>query len=151
MGIQNRDLLKAVSEPPFGQELDIIADNIVHMAIFAGVAWGAYLTGPWEHTYWPLLLGGIAVTANAFSLWCVNTVRHLKGNPLRWSRLTSSQRKRLEFVLGNVANRDFSVVVLLCAGLGILPWFLWLGAVGSSFFALFMAWVLRRALLPRSS
>ena len=139
------------AESPFGQELDIIADNIVHMAIFAGVAWGSYLTGPWEQTHWPLLLGAMAILANGFSLWCVNVVRHMKANPLRWSRLNLWQRKRLEFILGNVANRDFSVVVLLAACVGILPWFLWLGAVGSSFFALLMAWILRRALLPRSA
>ena len=139
------------AESPFGQELDIIADNIVHMAIFAGVAWGSYLTGPWAQTHWPLLLGAIAILGNGFSLWCVNVVRHMKANPLRWSRLNLGQRKRLEFILGNVANRDFSVVVLLSACMGILPWFLWLGAVGSSFFALFMAWILRRALLPRST
>ena len=139
------------AESPFGQELDIIADNIVHMGIFAGVAWGSYLTGPWAHTSWPLILGGIAILGNGFSLWCVNVVRHMKANPLRWSRLNPWQRKRMEFILGNVANRDFSVVVLLSAFIGILPWFLWLGAVGSSFFALFMAWILRRALLPRST
>ena len=139
------------AESPFGQELDIIADNIVHMAIFAGVAWGSYLTGSWAQTHWPLLLGAMAILANGFSLWCVNVVRHMKANPLRWSRLNVWQRKRLEFILGNVANRDFSVVVLLFACVGILPWFLWLGAVGSSFFALFMAWILRRALLPPSA
>jgi len=139
------------AESPFGQELDIISDNIVHMGIFAGIAWGSYLTGPWAHTYWPLMLGAMAIFANGFSLWCVNIVRHMRAKPLRWSRLNVWHRKRLEFILGNVANRDFSVVVLMCACVGILPWFLWLGAVGSSFFALFMAWILRRALLPRST
>ena len=45
------------TESPFGQELDIIADNVVHMASFAGIAWGGYLQGPWQHSLLPLVLG----------------------------------------------------------------------------------------------
>ena len=139
------------AESRFGQELDIIADNVVHMAIFAGIAWGAYVTGPWQQSSLPLVLGTIAVMGNGFSFWFVNRVRYMKANPKAWRQISPAQRTRLEFILGNVANRDFSVVVLLFACLGFLPWFLWLGAVGSTFFALMMAWTLRKAFLPHPS
>ena len=139
------------TESPFGQELDIIADNVVHMAIFAGIAWGGYLQGPWQHSLLPLVLGTVAIVANGFSLLFVNRVRHLKVQPMVWQQIPSAQRTRLEFILGNVANRDFSVVVLLFAFLSLLPWFLWIAAVGSAFFALMMGWTIRQALLPKSS
>jgi len=139
------------AESRFGQELDIIADNVVHMAIFAGIAWGAYLVGPWQQSPLPLVLGSIAVVANGFSLWFVNRVRYLKSNPRAWRQMSSVQRTRLEFILGNVANRDFSVVVLMFACLGLLPWFLWLGALGSAFFGLMMGWTLRNAPPPPTS
>ncbi len=136
------------AESPFGQELDIIADNIVHMAIFAGIAWGAYQQGPWAHHPLPLILGAITVVANVLSLLFVNRVRHLRGNPLQWGRLSEKQKTRLEFILGNMASRDFSVLVLLCAVVQILPWFLAVAAVGSSFFVLTMAWILLGSIRP---
>ncbi len=138
------------SESKFGQELDIWADNVVHMAIFAGIACGAYLHGPWELTILPLLLGASAILANIVSLVLVNAARHLRCYPPDRQRLTTWEREQVDFLLGNVANRDFSVVVLLCAGLGLLHWFLALAAVGSWFFVMSMAWLLRRYLTSRA-
>ncbi len=137
------------SESKFGQELDIWADNVVHMAIFAGIACGAYLQGPWEQTHLPLILGASAVLANVVSLLLVNTARHLRSRPRDLQRLSERERQKIEFMLGNVANRDFSVVVLICAGLGFLHWFLALAAIGSWFFVMSMAWLLRRSLVSR--
>lgn len=137
------------SESKFGQELDILADNIVHIAIFAGIACGAYLQGPWEQTHLPLILGASAVLANVVSLLLVNSARQLRSRPLDTQRLSEGERQKIEFLLGNVANRDFSVVVLICAGLGFLHWFLALAAVGSWFFVMSMAWCLRRNIISR--
>ena len=137
-----------LTESRFGQQLDSMADNIVHMGIFCGIAWAEYIHGSWEYRQLPLLLGGVSMVANGFSLCFVNRVQYLKSKPMHWNRLSGMQRSRLDLILGNVANRDFSVVVLLFACFGILSWFLWLGAVGTSFFALIMAWNLRRPSLP---
>lgn len=139
------------SESRFGQELDILADNVVHMAIFSGIAWGAFVEETGSHTYEPLLLGAIAVVANGFCLWLINQVRHLKARLVRWRQLPGWQRTRLEFILSHVANRDFSVIVLLFACFGMLPWFLWLGAVGSCLFVLTLAWTLRQVFLSHPS
>ena len=138
------------AESQFGQELDIWADNVVHMSIFAGIACGSYFHGPWQYTNLPIILGAFAISANAVSLWLVNRARHLRSRPREFRRLTETERTRMNFILGNVANRDFSVVVLLFAGLDILRWFLWLAAAGSWFFVLTMGWILRRTLLRRA-
>ena len=137
------------SESKFGQELDIWADNVVHIAIFAGIACGAYLQGPWEQMNLPLVLGASAVLANIASLLLVNVARGLRSRHRDLGGLTERQRTKIDFMLGNVANRDFSVVVLICAGLGLLHWFLALAAVGSWFFVASMTLLLRRNLFSR--
>src|SRR5881409_3229356 len=56
----------------FGEQLDITADNVVHMAIFAGVAWGLFLQQEPGSGSWLLLaLGAAAVLGNGFSFWLV--------------------------------------------------------------------------------
>ena len=133
------------AESPLGQALDLVSDNIVHVAVFAGIAWGAYQENAVSSGYLPLLLGGIAVLSTGVSLWGVNRVKSLKGNPVRWRRMRQADRTRFDFILGHVANRDFSIVVLACACVGVLPWFLWLVAAGTSAFAAMMVWSLYRA------
>ncbi len=137
------------AESRFGQTLDIAADNVVHMAVFAGIAWGAYRVGPWQASHLPLAAGAVAVAANGAALWGVRRVKSLKARPAQWQSVSPALRSRFDFILAHVANRDFSVVVAACACLGALPWFLWLGAAGSCVFALLMAWSLRRAPRPR--
>lgn len=132
------------AESPLGQALDLVSDNIVHVAVFAGIAWGAYQANPVSSGYLPLLLGGIAVLSTGVSLWCVNRVKFLKGNTVRWRRMRQAVRTRFDFILRHVANRDFSIVVLTCACLGVLPWFLWLVAAGTCVFAIMMVWSLYR-------
>lgn len=138
------------SESRFGQELDIWADNVVHMAIFAGIAGGAYLNGPWAQTELPLILGASAVLANVASLFLVNHARQLRGRPSVFRRLTEGERAKIEFMLSRVANRDFSVMVLGSTILGVLHWFLGLAAIGSWVFVMSVAWLLRRTLLSRA-
>lgn len=132
------------AESRLGQALDLVSDNIVHVAVFAGIAWGAYQENLASSGYLPLLLGGIAVLSTGVSLWGVNRVKSLKANALLWRRMRQVDRTRFDFILGRVANRDFSIVVLACACLGVLPWFLWLVAAGTSVFAVMLAWSLFR-------
>ena len=139
------------AESPFGQTLDIVADNVVHMGIFAGIAWGASLENPWHDSRFPLILGTLAVISNGIALWCVSRIRSLKADPVKWQRLRDTHRIHFDFILDRVANRDFSVVVFVCACMGVLPWFLWLAAVGSTFFAVMLTWSVRQALLSRQS
>ena len=138
------------AESKFGQELDIWADNVVHIGIFAGMAGGAYLHGPWEQSTFPLLLGASAILANVVSLLLVNHARHLRTRPRNLQHLGDQDREKIDKMLGNVVNRDFSILVLICAWFGILHWFLALAAIGSWFFVMSMTWILRRSLLSRA-
>ncbi len=138
------------SESKFGQELDIWADNVVHIAIFAGMAGGVFLNGPWSQTTLPLLLGASVILANVVSLLLVNHARQLRSRPRHLQRLHDKERSRIDVLLGNVANRDFSLIVLIGAWFNMLHWFLAIAAIGTWFFVMSMTWVLRRSLLSRA-
>jgi phosphatidylglycerophosphate synthase len=136
------------TESPFGAWLDIAMDNVVHIAIFAGIACGAYLRQSGTEEDWiPLALGGAAVVGNAMAFWLVTKAQRI-GATTGWT--SPKQAAWSDFILKNVASRDFSVVVLLFAVLDKLDWFLWMAAFGSTFFWLLMLWVLRPSARARA-
>ena len=136
------------SESPFGAWLDIAMDNVVHMAMFAGIAWGVYARQKGTDSEWiPPTLGRAAVLGNALSFWLVTKAQKI-GTTRGWS--TPGQEAWTGFILKNVASRDFSIIILLCAILDKLDWFLWMAAVGSTVFALLMLWVIRPSAVARA-
>lgn len=137
------------TESPFGAWLDIAMDNVVHMAIFAGIAMGEYTRRVGEEQDWvPLALGAAAVLGNALSFLLVEKAQKVKSAG-GWA--TPGTAAWSEFMLKNVASRDFSVVVLVFALLGKLDWFLWMAAAGSLLFAIVMLWVVRPSATTRTS
>ena len=129
------------TESPFGAWLDIAMDNVVHMAIFAGIAIGVYMNGVDSDRSWiPLALGAAAILGNIFSFALVNKAQTVHAAS-EWK--TAGHAAWSDFMLKNVASRDFSVVLFLFALFGKLDWFLWMAAIGSIVFALAMLWVIR--------
>jgi phosphatidylglycerophosphate synthase len=110
------------SESTNGYYLDITCDNIVHLAVFAGIAWSSYQA--LGQTY-VLLLGGLAAFGTMMSFVVVLATRHGR------ARESSASLDRL---IGALANRDFSLVLIVCALTGTLQWFLWALAVGVNLF-----------------
>ncbi len=123
-------------ESPFGAQLDIIGDNVVHMGIFAGIAWALFQRGSADPSWIPLAWAGAAILGTALSLVLVKRatrVRHV---------YASSHPQRvapLSFILKNVASRDFTVAVLVFALADMLDWFLLFAAIGSNVFWMAMA------------
>jgi phosphatidylglycerophosphate synthase len=130
------------SESPFGAWLDITMDNVVHIAIFAGIAWGAYARqkGTGGSEWVPLTLGAAAIMGNVLSFWLVTKAQKI-GATRGWS--TPRQAAWTAFILKNVASRDFSIVILFFAIFDTLHWFLWMAACGSTAFVLLMLLVIR--------
>jgi len=129
------------TESAFGAWLDIAMDNVVHMAIFAGIAVGAYQKAAGQGEAWiSLALGAAAVLGNALSFVLVTRAQKIKAAS-GWR--TPVHAAWSEFMLKNVASRDFSAIVLLAALLGKLDWFLWMASAGSLAFAVLMLWVIR--------
>lgn len=129
------------TESLFGAWLDIVMDNVVHMAIFGGIAVGLFLRVPESERGWIFFtLGSVAVVGNGACVWLVSHALKCKA-----ASNSSILRHPLElnFMLKNVANRDFSVIVLLFAVMDKLHWFLWMAAIGSVVFSLLMVWAIR--------
>ncbi|HXX76262.1 MAG TPA: CDP-alcohol phosphatidyltransferase family protein [Nitrospiraceae bacterium] len=136
------------TESPFGAWLDIALDNVVHMAIFVGIAAGSYLRDVGHEGAWvPLALGAAAVLGNALSFTLVNKAQRIK-SASEWK--TPVHAAWSDFMLKNVASRDFSVMVLLFACIDKLEWFLWMAAIGSMTFVAVMLWVLRPSAVTRA-
>lgn len=135
------------TESPFGAWLDIAMDNVVHMAIFGGIAIGAYQRAAQDEAWIFLALGAAAIAGNALSFLLVNRAQKIK-QASGWK--TPVHAAWSDFMLKNVASRDFSVVVLLFALLGRLEWFLWMASIGSIVFAALMVWVIRPSATSRA-
>jgi len=129
------------TESPFGAWLDIAMDNIVHMAIFAGIAAGLYLGQVGQPDAWrTLVFGAIAVLGNGLSFLLVERTQKIKAAN-RWR--TSEHAAWADFMLKNVASRDFSVSLVLFAVFDMLNWFLLFAACGALIFASVMVWIVR--------
>jgi len=127
-------------ESPFGQQLDLILDNVVHIAIFAGIAWGVSHS-TWGS--WALLFGGLAIIGNIAAFAVVQAAMRIR------THMDQSRRARIDGILNSLANRDFSAILLVFALLGQIQWFLVLAAIGSHVFWPFLVWQLRSPNLAR--
>jgi len=129
------------TESPLGAWLDIVLDNIVHMAIFTGIAVGLYTTHIGQADDWvPLALGAAAVFGNGLSLVLVEKAQKIK-TVSGWS--TPVHAAWADVMLKNVASRDFSAALLGFALFDQLYWFLIFAAAGALLFAGAMGWVIR--------
>lgn len=112
----------AFKESPLGRWLDLGGDQVVHVAVFIGIALGLarqQVTAP---------VGGLAASAVAGALIAFGLVL--------WNQLRPPTRsaERLQRLIDGATTRDFSVLVLGLAWAGRLEWFLWMAAVGSHVF-----------------
>ncbi len=117
------DLARALcKQSAVGKWLDIVGDQVVHIAVFLGIAVGLWRAGSAAPV---LLLGSIAAVGVVFSFMVV--LRAL----LKPERRGHS---RLQKLIDATTNRDFSVLLILFALFEVLDWFLWMAAVGSHAF-----------------
>ena len=126
-------------ETEWGGRLDVITDNIVHVAIFAGVFVGVYRESSNPIFLWllPLQLGGFALAAlSTFMAF----------------RIRGPQAKRWIEQVERVSGRDFAYLLVGFALFNRLQWFCWGTAFGIYVFALVLIWltVRRRRVVPVS-
>jgi phosphatidylglycerophosphate synthase len=136
------------TESPFGAWLDIVLDNIVHMAIFAGIAVGLYTNQFGQADDWvPLALGVAAVSGNGLCFLLVEKAQKIKAVS-GWR--TPAHAAWADVMLKNVASRDFSAALLGFALFDQLYWFLTFAAAGSLLFAGALLWVVRPSAVSSS-
>jgi phosphatidylglycerophosphate synthase len=115
-----------LQETTFGHYLDVITDNVVHAAIFVGIAFGLYHeTGDRGYllALW-FIMGGFGLCLLAV-YQCI-----LKRSPDELK-----QSPRILRLMALVTNRDFAYLVVALAIVHRLNWFLIGSAVGTYVFA----------------
>jgi phosphatidylglycerophosphate synthase len=118
-------------ESRFGARLDVLTDNLVHVAIFAGIAVGCYRLSNSSSYFYVLavLLGGFGACALS-----VNRALSMAGEEAqRWL-------SRVERATG----RDFAYILFILAIFDRLYYFIWGAAVGTHIFAWSLWWLTNR-------
>ena len=111
------DLARALyKESRLGKWLDLVGDQAVHIAVFAGIGFGVASSDPAS----PALALGISAVLGTIISFAV-IVRLMQ-------RKTAGKSSILEKLIDAATNRDFSLLVLLLAMVGRLDLFLWLAA-----------------------
>lgn len=110
----------------FGHYLDIITDNLVHVAIFVGITLGLYRDSANRDYFWILsfLIGGFGLCGIAV-YQCI-----LKRSPDELRQSPHTIR-----IMALLSNRDFAYIVVALALVQRLNWFLLGAAVGTYLFA----------------
>ncbi|CCQ89875.1 membrane hypothetical protein [Nitrospina gracilis 3/211] len=120
-------------QSPFGGMLDIVADNVVHFAVFLGIGLGLYrMTGNAAYSY----LGVVAV---AGSLTCFLLLQ----SDIFSQRTTGSSdapAEEAESLVDQIANRDFIYFLFAMAVVNLLEIFIVVTAIGSVVFAGYVAY-----------
>jgi phosphatidylglycerophosphate synthase len=103
-----------------GKWLDLAGDQVVHGALFAGIAIGVLRSGSTA----PAGALGVAAVLGVAISFAVVLDGHLGGR----------QGSRLQWLTERMANRDFSIALLALAGIGRLDLFLWAAVIGVHLF-----------------
>jgi phosphatidylglycerophosphate synthase len=132
-------------ESRFGGVLDFWGDNVVHSAVFGGIAAGRYLaTGE----TWPLVAGASAIAGTLASAAFVyrttmvspKTGARPKDGP-EFTSISVAPPTRVSRIADALARRDFIYLVVLLSAFGRAHWFLALAAVGAPLFFLVLVGV----------
>jgi phosphatidylglycerophosphate synthase len=131
-GVDGEVARLTLKESRFGHYLDIITDNLVHIAVFIGIAVGLYRqTGYIGHLY------ALAAMLPGFGLCAVAVHQVLeKGGRAREKWAPAASRW-----VNSLTSRDFAYLVVLLALFDRLAWFLWGAALGTYLFAVSL-WLL---------
>lgn len=107
-----------------GALYDIIADNVVHVAIFIAIPMNIHRASPESAFILPgaLLVSGLL--ACMFSVWWLVL------------RVPKEKRGATGLFVERVASRDFIYLILALVIIGKLEWFLWAAGIGSHVFNL---------------
>ena len=118
-------------ESRFGERLDVITDNVVHVAIFAGTAIGCYRLSN-SSAYFYIL----AVLLAGFGACAVSVNRAIS--------IVGDEAHRWISKVERATGRDFAYILVILAIFDRLYYFIWGAAFGTHVFAVSLWWLTDR-------
>jgi phosphatidylglycerophosphate synthase len=104
----------------FGERLDLLSDNLSYAAVFLTLGWaGSEQADSWM----PMAAGVSATIGSSLSIWMIVS-----------RKLLETHRSTVPPVIHAVANRDFSIALILFTAVEAQQVFLILAAIGSNGF-----------------
>ena len=127
-----------MTESKFGGALDVVTDNVVHVAVFIGLLAGCYRAGHSAAYLYliPILLGGFA--ACAYATW-------------RAFEFKGEQAAAWLDKVDRWSGRDFAYLLVVLAMFNRLEYFAWGTAFGTYVFAAVLIWITGRSKLSVQS
>ncbi|MGA7620988.1 CDP-alcohol phosphatidyltransferase family protein [Candidatus Binatus sp.] len=118
-------------ESEFGGRLDVVTDNIVHVAVFVGLLIGCYRVDHSRAYLYliPILLGGFMMCT--YATW-------------RAFKIRGEQAAAWLDKVDRWSGRDFAYLLVVLAMFNRLEYFAWGAAFGSYAFALVLIWITGR-------
>jgi phosphatidylglycerophosphate synthase len=116
-----------------GARLDVIGDYVVNFAAFLGLAIGLAREGLPPGGAWAILalVAGVATAMRTMHRLFVRPAL-TQGGDLHWAGDGEGfQGTRVAAFVEKIASRDYTYLLLVCALLGHLEWFLYAAAVGA--------------------